>query len=215
MNLTAIPPLADRLSLTFDALYRAVAARIARGAMTAAMILLVCRRVRRAEREILGLLARFEAGRLRVLAGPRAGGGGGEARAGEGGGGHGLVGPGVVGPGVAAARSPLGFAWLLPLVPGDGACFAGQLRTMLAEPAMVALLEASPQARRVLRPLCRMLGIERSMLRDVVEAVAGPALGDAAKVKRVRIARAPVDLGRIPLPRGVLTAARRQGFGRR
>jgi hypothetical protein len=31
---------------------------------------------------------------------------------------------------------------------------------------------------------------------------------------RVRTKRPPVDWGRIPLPRGVLSAARRQGFGR-
>jgi hypothetical protein len=32
--------------------------------------------------------------------------------------------------------------------------------------------------------------------------------------KRVRVARVPVDWGRIPLPKGVLAAARRQGFGK-
>ncbi len=50
------------------------------------------------------------------------------------------------------------------MVPCEAACFAGQLRTVLAEPEMVALLEASPQARRALAPLCRMLGIEASVI---------------------------------------------------
>jgi len=54
---------------------------------------------------------------------------------------------------------PRGFGWLLPLVPQEAAGFASQLRVVLAEAEMVALLQASPQARRELRPLCRMLGI--------------------------------------------------------
>ncbi len=212
MYVAATPSLADRIVFTLDGLARAVAARIAARAMTAAMIVLVWGRVKRAERDILRLLALFGAGRLRVLAGPRAGAGAAVVRAGARAG---------------AARLPVRFAWLLPLVPGEAACFAGQLRAALGEAEMVALLEASPQARRVLRPLCRMLGIERSVLGDVsrgdvsrgdvVAAGAAPVLGEASAVARVRVprVRVPVDLGRVPLPRGVLAAARRDGFGRR
>ena len=190
---------AERLSLSLDGLARAVAGRIVSRVMSAVMILLVWRRVKRVEREILGLLARLAAGRLRVVAMPRSGGGGGGARS-------------------ADVRLPRGFAWLLPLVPCDAACFAGQIRTVLAEPEMVELLRVSPQARRVLRPLCRMLGIEGAVIGDVPVAgasVAGGSVGEVAPVARVRPKRAPVDLGRVPLPRGVLAAARRQGFGRR
>jgi hypothetical protein len=195
--MTCSPPLSavDRFALALDALVRAVAARIAARVMTGAMILLVCRRIRRVELQIKGLLARFTAGRLQVVAAPRSGGGGGGARA-------------------TAGRLPSGFAWLLPLVPAEAACFAGQLRGVLAEPEMVALLEASPQARRVLRPLCRMLGIEGSVLGDLPKRTVEPAEG-AVRTPRIRRARVPVDLGRIPLPRGVLAAARRDGFGRR
>ena len=35
-----------------------------------------------------------------------------------------------------------------------------QLRALLAEPEMVALLAASPRAVRTLKPLCRMLGVD-------------------------------------------------------
>ncbi len=69
---------------------------------------------------------------------------------------------------------------------------------------MVALLTAAPQAVRVLRPLCRMLAIETQVLRPGVEVVRRVA------VKRVRKPDVPVDWGRIPLPRGVLSAVRRE-----
>ena len=196
---------AERIALILEGLGRAVAARIAprgaNGAMAAAMIVLVWTRVRRVEARILGLLARFQAGRLQVAVGKRAGRGGGGAR-------------------VASARLPCGFAWLLPMVPCDAACFAGQLRTVLAEPELVALLDAAPQAARILGPLCRMLGIERSVLR--VRATARPAraveTGASAAAPivraRVRVGPAAVESWRIPLPRGVLSAARRAGFGK-
>lgn len=150
---------ADRLALSLDGLGRAVAGRVASRLLTAVMILLVWRRVSRVKGRILGLLARFQAGTLRVCAMARVGGPGGRGGAGTG-------------------RLPIGFGWLLPLVPGEAACFAGQVRAMLAEPEMVALLRAAPQARRVLRPLCRMLGIEREMLAPagVVSADMVPAV---------------------------------------
>jgi hypothetical protein len=82
---------------------------------------------------------------------------------------------------------------------------------------MVALLVACPQAGRVLLPVCRMLAVETSLLRPgVAGAVASVAVVVAEEEvrKRVRKPRAPVDWGRIPLPRGVLSAARRQGYGK-
>ena len=79
---------------------------------------------------------------------------------------------------------------------------------------MVALLEAAPQAARILRPVCRMLAIETSLLRPGVVVEAKPLVAVTVAKKRVRKRRPPVDWGRIPLPRGVLSAARRQGFGK-
>jgi len=155
-----IPPLTalDRFALTLDGLCRAVAGRIAGQALSAVMIVLIWRRVRRVQTEILGLLARFRTGRLRVRTVARSGGGGGRV-------------------GRKAGALPVRFGWLLPLVPHEAACFAGQVRSVLAEPEMAALLEASPRARRVMGPLCRMLGIE-------AEALA-PATGETAVVRVV------------------------------
>ena len=151
MNSGSALPAVERLALSLDGLARCVAARIVARVMSAAMIVLVCARVRRAERDIRGLLARFQAGRLRVSAVPRVGRGGG-----------GRNGPRVL---------PSRFGWLLALAPGEAACFAGQIRAVLAEPDMEALIALSPQARRVLGPVCRMLGIEREVLRPLAAVV--------------------------------------------
>jgi hypothetical protein len=212
---------AERIALSLDALAGKVAARIAFGVMKAAMIVLVWQRIKRVDREIRRLLARFQAGRLRV-AGTARGRGAGRARvAREGKVDAGQVDVGQAGAGQAGAgqagaeRLPRRFGWLLPLVPADAACFGGQIAAALAEPEMVALLEASPQARRVLRPLCRMLAVE---MRPEAPRAKRPA-AEVVREKPVGVARAgaqpEVEAYRIPLPRGVLAAARRQGYGRR
>jgi hypothetical protein len=115
---------------------------------------------------------------------------------------------------------PCRFGWLVRLASWQAAGFGAQLRAVLETPEMVALLIACPQAGRVLLPICRMLSVERSVLRlqggrrrvrvaaaDIVED------GESGRI-RVRPARKAVVVERIPLPRGVLSAARRQGFGR-
>ena len=76
---------------------------------------------------------------------------------------------------------------------------------------MVELLTAAPQAARILRPLCRMLQVDTAVLRPGV--VVEPPVPKVAKV-RVRKPRAKVDWGRIPLPRGMMAAAKRQGYGK-
>ncbi|MBV8524686.1 MAG: hypothetical protein JOY71_21645 [Acetobacteraceae bacterium] len=55
-------------------------------------------------------------------------------------------------------RLPARFGWLIRLVPG-AAVYGSQVQYLLADPEMVALLADVPQAGRILRPLCRMLGI--------------------------------------------------------
>ena len=53
---------------------------------------------------------------------------------------------------------PRRFGWLIPLVPG-AAISASQLRYLLSQPDITALLDATPQLQKLLRPLCWMLGI--------------------------------------------------------
>ncbi len=54
---------------------------------------------------------------------------------------------------------PNGHAWLAALIP-ETAVSGAHLQNLLADPDIPALLEAAPQLRRALRPLCRMLGVE-------------------------------------------------------
>jgi len=124
---------------------------------------------------------------------------------------------------VAAARLPGRFGWLVWAASYQAAGYGSQLRAVLGQPEMIELLLVAPQAVRILRPLCRMLAVETSVLRPRVVAtveveaaeIAPETPATAAVVKtRVRAARKVVDWGRIPLPRGVLSAARRQGFGK-
>ena len=77
-------------------------------------------------------------------------------------------------------RLPSGFGWLIRLVPG-AAAYSGQVQHLLADPEMAALLAASPQASRILRPLCQMLAVRL-----------GPELGATRRGRSASAAR-PTD----------------------
>ena len=191
----------DRFALTASALCRAVAASLNRGLMTVAMIVLVWTRVRRTELQFLALVERVRSGRFR----------GGWVR-------EGVASCGEPRWPVALKRDrlPLRFGWLMEMMPYEAAGYGSQLRTVLAEPDMAALVRDVPQARRILGPVCRMLGVELPRRRPVAPAADSVVLAPVVAVGRARVARTreAVDLGRVALPRGVLAAARRQGFGK-
>ena len=189
----------ERFALTLSALSRAVAACHGRGLMDVTMIVLVWSRVRRAEVAFLALLERIRWGRFR----------GGWSRAAVAGGFGGRASSGT-----RRGALPIRFGWLIGVMPYEAAGYASQLRTVLAEPEMVVLLRDVAAARRILGPLCRMLGVQ---IPGVGPAVARAVADDAAATAdrpRVMRVRKVFDLGRIPLPRGVLVAARRQGYGK-
>jgi len=164
-----------------------------RGLLSQVLVLLVYRRLGGVVREMEGLAARFAAGTLfrvvgrvsvaaRVVAG-------GARRVGE------------------ARVWPGRFGWLVRAASWQAAGYGSQLEAVLREPEMVALLMAAPRAARILRPVCRMLAVDASLLRPGVVVVVAPV----REVKpRVRKPRPKVDWGRIPLPRGVLTWVRKE-----
>jgi hypothetical protein len=208
VNLSASPSPFSELSVVIRCLRGAVGGWGGRGFLSGVLALLLFRRLGEICGQIERLAARFQAGRLwcrvpgRVVA-QRCGSGGG-SRAGL------------------ARIWPARFGWLLRAAAHHAAVYNGQLRVILERPEMVELLVAAPQAARILRPVCRMLAVETSLLRPEVAAVEvvvpditpeTQASGAVVKV-RVRRPRVAVDWGRIPLPRGVLAAARRQGFGK-
>lgn len=129
---------AAHLAAIIDLLCQTAAARIAGGRLAGPLIVLICTRLRR-------MAARFAAHAARA----------------------GTPSPPPRNPGTAKPRPALApktpalprrVAWLLRLVP-ETAAGASQLQNLLAGPEMAALVAAAPQTGRVLRPLCRILGV--------------------------------------------------------
>ena len=196
VNLSASPSPYSDLAVVIRAVRGSVGGWVGLRLLDSVLGLLLFGRLGRICGQIERLCQRFQAGRLwrmparAVVAGPRVS----QARV--------------------ALRWPARFGWLLRAAAWRAAVYGGQLRVILEQPEMVALLRASPQAGRILRPLCRMLAVETALLRPRLEG--DPEISVAPKVVKVRVrrARVPIDFGRIPLPRGVLSAARRAGFGK-
>ena len=139
--MSAPPPRtpAERFASIMKGLGEAVAARGGRGGLAGPLVILIWSRLSRMAVRFARLAARIRAGTAapRRRATPR---------------------PAGDRPRKPYPRLPRRFAWLPPLVPGAGA-YGSQLQHLLADPEMAALLAAAPQAGRILRPLCRMLGV--------------------------------------------------------
>jgi hypothetical protein len=217
MNIVAAPSPFLSLPVVIRLLREAVGRWGGRGLLSTALALLLYRRLGEIGREMERLVERFQAGRLSRCATRAAPRRDDRARVTDGA----SDGPEDGAQAAVAPVWPRRFAWLVRLAGYQAAGFGSQLQAILEHPEMVALLAAAPQSVRILRPLCRMLGVETSRLRPHAGHVAETSNGgDAPAVaKRVRVARSspprPVAAERIPLPRGVLSAARRQGYGKR
>ena len=95
-------------------------------------------------------------------------------------------------------RLPRGFGWLVRLVP-EAACSGAQLQHLLSEPGMAELLAGTPGAKRVLRPLCRMLAVEPSPeLMASARRERSPPQDDKGNNA---VARRPVRVPRVRVPR--------------
>ena len=163
------------------------------------LVMEVHRRVMRAQVRLLGLMERVRTGRHR--------------------GGWSRVAPVLADRGLGSAalrpRSkratvvlPRRFGWLVDLVGYQAAGRGSQLAHLLADPEMVALVHDVPQARRILAPLCRMLGVTLEGARAVKRVRVRPV----ARLADVRVlAPEPVVVNRIGYvpsarwPRGVIS----------
>jgi len=147
VNAPLHPAAIQRFALIIDGLCRSFAASHARG-VAGPLILLVWSRLRRIGARFAAVAARVRSGTV-PAASSRA------ACRGT------ACGPAASRPTPSGARQtlPRGFAWLVRLAP-EAACHGSQLQNLLSDAEMVALLSAAPQMARVLRPLCRMLGVE-------------------------------------------------------
>ena len=107
---------------------------------------------------------------------------------------------------------PRRFGWLVQLVGYQAAGHGSQLAHLLSDPEMVALVRDLPQARRILAPLCRMLGVDCEGLCKVpgVRSPARPRVGLADVGASVPVAEIVGRVGYVPSakwPRGVITRA--------
>jgi hypothetical protein len=155
VNLSAAPSPAERLLQITDLLSRVIAASSRGGVMPGSLIVLLWHRVRRAA-----------AGFARLAAMPRAGTGA-PRRPACGDGAQPIRPPAPRRPRLLRHGEPDRLpgwlhrrsGWLVWLVP-DAAMCGGQLQALLADAGMQALAAASPQGARILRSLCRMLGVD-------------------------------------------------------
>jgi len=165
---------AERLATLLLSLVRAVDSRRLTGRLATPLFILIFNRIRGIKQIFGRLAARIAAGRFsarRVTERPRA------------------EQPRAKPPSRAKNPLPRGVAWLIKLVP-EAAAHASRLRSLLADPEMLALLAAAPAPmRRPLRSLCHMLGVEPPPM------LAPPARArpktPAPKIERPRAPRRP------------------------
>ena len=152
-----LPGLARRFTMVIDGLCRVTAARIATDRSAGPLLILIFGRLRRLAARFAALAARAQAG---PLPSPRRR----PARPGAPRNNH-------------QRPLPESFAWLIRLVP-ETAAYGGQVQALLSDPEMAALLDAAPQAARLLRPLCRMLAVrpDPTVLRPPPKPAAPPTL---------------------------------------
>ncbi|MDR3524162.1 MAG: hypothetical protein P4L66_08650 [Acetobacteraceae bacterium] len=186
MNASAAPTPYLSLSAILRALRGEVGGWHLRGMLSHVLMLLMYRRLGEIATKIERLMVRFHAGRLlrrvAVARGRRVG---------------------KTGTRIWPGR----FGWLVRVASYQAAGYGCQLRHSLEQPEMVELLTASPHAARLLKPVCRMLAIETSVLRP-----GQPEPEPKVRKPRLRTPRPKPEPFRIPLPRGVLTAVRQRRF---
>ena len=136
--------LSDRLALIIAGLRGVLAAHMAKDRSAVEVLFLAWARLGRLASRFEALVAAIRAGRLPSAPGPC-----GQAA-------RDLELPRLES--LPPPRLPGGFGWLIRLVPGSAA-YGSQLQYLLADPELTALLADVPQAGRILRPLCQMLGI--------------------------------------------------------
>ena len=130
---------AERFACIIDGLCRAVAARGGgRDRLAGPLVILIWSRLRGLADRVTALAARIAVGRHRRVLSRRS--------------------PRPAPRRPAQRRLPHGHAWLIPLVP-QASAYGSQVQHLLTDPEFAALVDAAPQMRRLLRPLCRMLGV--------------------------------------------------------
>ena len=183
------PNLAERLGPTFHGLREVAGVHAVRNRALAPLLLLFAIYLGRVMRRFELLATRFEAGTLRIQ--PK------RARSGA------KPEPSAAGAGgrPRKPRVPQRLGWLIKTLGYHAAGRAQQLRHMLVhDTQMRALFSASPQAGRILRPLCRMLRIEPGP--DLPPSLYPPRPVKATDAAQATATVAPIDRIRSTFPPG-------------
>ncbi len=162
---TAAPELVRRLSVILMGLAALVAARFLRNPRLVGLIGPLWRRLTRVAGRVSRVMARQPV-RVRVSRGG--------ARDGR----------------PAAGRLPQGRLWLVRELGWEAAGFGCQLEALLAEPGMRAVLDGVPGVGRILRPICRMLGV----VVPAQVAEIGPVAAASKPARACGVAGAAADL---------------------
>jgi len=160
--------LVRRLGLILAALAAVVAARFVRMPALAGLTVAVWQRLTHVAPRVGRVMARGLVGRVRA---PRVR----ASRAGQ-----------KRAPGAARLRLPGVRGWLVRVLGYEAVAYRLQLEALLATPEMAAAVETMPGIGRVLRPVCRMLGVPLALATAVAERPAKaerpwPPVGKIAK----------------------------------
>ncbi len=140
-SLPTAPEFARRLATILAGLVAAIAHVLLRHPRRIALIVPLCARLSLAAARFVRLADRLAAG---PPAKPR----------------HRAPRPG----GPCPVRLPTAFGWLLTDLRHEAALYHLRLEALLTEPTAAEIIAASPAAARILRPICRMLGLRPTVL---------------------------------------------------
>jgi hypothetical protein len=200
----AAPSLPARFTAAIDLLCRGLTVSLPQNWGNAALALSAWTRLRRLLGRFAALVAVVEAGRIpaarrttQAAARPRLG--------------------------APAVRMPGGSGWLLRLAPAlETRIGLGRVESLLGDPELRALLAHAPQAGRILRPLCHMLGIKTPAVLRLPRrprrrpdhpgsTEAGATGGEAPQARAARpilpLWRAPPRSPPLPMPEGAPAVA--------
>jgi hypothetical protein len=140
------PAIAGRFALIAAGLVALIVRAFLRDPRLAPLILPLCRRITRTARRFSAVMGLLAAGRLPRHAASRRG------KTSD-------RGFSLKKPRERTCPIPTTRGWLVATLHHEAAAYRSQLAHLLAEPAVSDLLDAAPAARRLLRPICRMLGL--------------------------------------------------------
>ena len=84
-------------------------------------------------------------------------------------------------------RLPSGRGWIVRELGWEAAAYLGYLEQLLAEIETQAALAEAPRAGRILRPICRMLGVPTALTPKTVPAALTPKIVPAALVPQMAL----------------------------